>query len=1142
MDYLIVSAESVEDFWVFERGERLLHYHNRTWSVAEKLPQSGTAHRFIRSGENQFICALVDSAYSTHYYEFSGDSWHKMQSVADVPMRKFYRTPEGIVYSFGDWGRLLKFADGSWENFSTPFENHITAMTRDSSGGLWFGVRGEGVYRYYNGQYRYYSTPEDLRYDILQFKWNGNQLLLLGADAQIYGVLGDSISLINSEYRGMEPGRILNTNIQPGFFFQSNGRLYRYTEAKWVGETVPTRQRILSVRVFGEDNLLVTTRDGSIYIRESSPTLYFLDRGTEAYVEGNLLDRSHGAAFIDFNNDALLDLFVQNTGQSQLNRVYLNSGDLVFSEISKFTGLDTLSGATHFTFEDFTKDGLIDAVFATTTPTDNVFRFYRGLSGARFSQYSAVTLSLADVEYLRDMEWYYPDWKARPHLLTVFYYSDKKEPGTTRRIRQTRFGSFLVADTTEKPQFTGWNRNLSMADYDLDGAPDFFISNYWRENRMFLSRQDIEWEEYGIPRLDSTERTNTQSAISIDFDIDGDLDIIEQSEEFGVRLLRNISVSDTFRLEYQSDLLPDIPGKNITHLNSGDFNNDGFPDLLLLARDGMAAIPVILFNERGERFARLDYDLGFIESGIRGTIVGDVDNDGDLDIFGMGDGANHLWMNQLNTQTFLGISLQGSRSPTSGRGAKVWLYRAGFVGESEFLVGYQEAGTSPFENTMQNSSVLHFGLPDTGQYAVRVEFPGGTKKTIGSISAGSRITVQEYNRIFSAVYLLPGALLSMLRNPNLYYYGLLFLLAMSGTYLGTTFGIREYHWNNRLAVLLIIVNYTLFWVLVLILAEEPPALKFGVPLATVLVGHLLPLGLSYQVQRRDRQMAGDAAQEKLLELLRQFQHGEWALSTLNSLLLLTRNVTQKDRLNTKIIEQINDRSEAFRENISPHLREIFKFVTRLDFEPELIEDYGTGIQRIETCLSEVGNPELSTQERHRLYAEIAESILDLKEYLRELRETVFRDFSCDVIAVIHDVTEGLAPVLEMADITLSRRTDTDENLWALIPSYELAGIIDNCVTNAVKASEMAEIRRIEIQVKHVTPKIRILIKDYGQGIADEIREQVFESGFSTFEGTGFGLFQARKTLGKYGGRIEIHETNCNRGTTMLLELNEGVQP
>lgn len=73
---------------------------------------------------------------------------------------------------------------------------------------------------------------------------------------------------------------------------------------------------------------------------------------------------STGATFADVNNDGLLDLYVCKAGKpegsNRHNELFINNGDLTFTESSKEYGLDVKGLSVHAAFFDYDKDGDLD--------------------------------------------------------------------------------------------------------------------------------------------------------------------------------------------------------------------------------------------------------------------------------------------------------------------------------------------------------------------------------------------------------------------------------------------------------------------------------------------------------------------------------------------------------------------------------------------------------------------------------------------------------------------------------------------------------------------------------------------------------------------------------------------------------------
>lgn len=100
----------------------------------------------------------------------------------------------------------------------------------------------------------------------------------------------------------------------------------------------------------------------------------------------------------------------------------------------------------------------------------------------------------------------------------------------------------------------------------------------------------------------------------------------------------------------------------------------------------------------------------------------------------------------------------------------------------------------------------------------------------------------------------------------------------------------------------------------------------------------------------------------------------------------------------------------------------------------------------------------------------------------------------------------------------------------------ISSLLDNILTNAVIHSDRG-CPEIRITASLLDNKVQIRFADDGPGIDGDLKEKVFEPGFTTREKGGLGLYIVKRLMERYGGRIWI-EDNSPRGSVFVLEFNK----
>jgi signal transduction histidine kinase len=96
--------------------------------------------------------------------------------------------------------------------------------------------------------------------------------------------------------------------------------------------------------------------------------------------------------------------------------------------------------------------------------------------------------------------------------------------------------------------------------------------------------------------------------------------------------------------------------------------------------------------------------------------------------------------------------------------------------------------------------------------------------------------------------------------------------------------------------------------------------------------------------------------------------------------------------------------------------------------------------------------------------------------------------------------------------------------------------IQNLLRNAVEAMPGGGTLRISSTLSPNNSTVEIRIQDTGHGIAEQDRERIFQSFFTTkIRGTGLGLTIVQRVLKNHGGEITLEQPEKG-GTLVLVQL------
>jgi len=888
----LIEANSSTDFWV-QCGFNLYHFDNNDWTVFSFLEsRSYIGSNYLILDDANFICVAIAKDYKTHFYTYSNDKWYKYSTIANVPVRNLLKISSDNIWAFGDWGNIYHLVSDSWRQISSPIKNHITCHDYLPAKGIWLGVRSEGIYRFDGDRFVNIPIENYSQQDIQGIQIFDSGQCFAYLEGCIYKFIDNKFKVHDETFINEPLTNFYFDSPEYGIAFGNFGRIFTYDNGVWKKEALPIERNISNAIVFNDDSGILTGEKGLLCIGSGEPRFYFNEMAGSYNVEGSINDRTKGAALIDINEDDFPDLFVLNPSVNQYNRLYLNIPGMPFSDVTRESGLLPASNSFMFAFTDYNKDGRLDGAFMTLESGNLVIRFYDNYGDYRFkprSIFNELIPGNIGGSY-RDFEFVDYDRDNDSDLfLTLYYGKNRSEIGENILLKNRLYGKYIITDSIITKSGYGWNTSSLFSDFNGDDFLDIFISNYWINDKLLIYKNNNYLNE-SDERLPVSEISNSIGALAMDFDNDGDLDIFSVKERGVVEVYGNNGkgyFEDITNSIGFSKLLVDC--QLVRNINCADFNNDGYIDIFLSGKEKGQRNWMFL-NDSARCFVDVSDSVGVKPPYVNATVCGDIDNDGDLDIYGVRDGANVLWVNQIDNRNYLKIIPGGVISSTSGMHAKIWVYDAGHLDEPDHLRGYRQIGSTNFAKNIFNSPAAHFGVIENNKYDVKIRFYGRKTKIFRNVAAGQTLKIKEISGLISYIYRVPSRIVFLLRQAELYYYMLVFIFTIAFVYVTIRSGIKYFRWNITFIFLSVTIYLSIFWLLIIILKENTMFYKYLLPALVVYVGMSVLFISSYQIQKRKIQSLSKSANEELLKSLMIFSHGEWAMSNLNSLQLLCENI------------------------------------------------------------------------------------------------------------------------------------------------------------------------------------------------------------------------------------------------------------
>lgn len=434
----------------------------------------------------------------------------------------------------------------------------------------------------------------------------------------------------------------------------------------------------------------------------------------------------HGVAFADVDADGKLDVFSSNAirEQSLPDMLFINKGSWFLDEAQQRGVSDP--GLTHsIVAADIDNDGDLDGFFANMSVYEDKHdgygrnRLYENNGTGEFSditQWAGISNELNDTRGAIALDinndgWldvYGVNW-GQPNEMYV-------NRGTGQMQRVHRGADGPDGDTSAK-------QGVTAADFDNDGDIDIYVSRREADNWLFVNDGNGYFSERAAEYdVDVGGRTN--GATFADINNDGDLDLFVVNYAPSGGPLPPLYV---FHNNGDGTFTDKTEEYNITasaySVSFGDVDNDADLDMFLLYNDEKqpGATPRVYLNNGQGQFSAITCGVEVPAKDARAAAFGDIDNDGDLDIY-IACKHGHNWLlrnDSSNSNHYIDILCVGPQGDYGGFGSKVTVYEPGHLGNAARILGYQES-VSNYAYLCQNQTALHFGLGAFSSCDVRI--------------------------------------------------------------------------------------------------------------------------------------------------------------------------------------------------------------------------------------------------------------------------------------------------------------------------------------------------------------------------------------------------------------------------------------
>ena len=477
---------------------------------------------------------------------------------------------------------------------------------------------------------------------------------------------------------------------------------------------------------------------------------------------------STGVTFVDVNQDELMDLYVCNSGDingdNKENELFINNGDMTFTESAAKYNLNDKGYSTHASFFDYDKDGDLDVYLLNNS--------YQAIGSFNLRK------------------------------------NERMNHDTLGGDKLMRNDGGVFKDVSDEANIynsvIGFGLGVTVSDFNNDTWQDIFVSNdFFERDYLYINQQDGTFKE-DLPSQINSISAASMGADAADIDNDGNSDLFVTdmlpSEYERLKTVTTFDDWDRYNYNLKNGYHHQFT-RNVLQRNNGngtfseisryagveasdwswgalffDMNNDGNKDLFiangilkdLTNQDYLQYIAnekVIesIVQEDGVNYKEL-IDIipsnkvrnqGYLNNGnlkfeptestglwepsfSNGAAYGDLDNDGDLDLV-----VNNISMpcfvyeNTLSSDNanYIKLDLKRNGSSSKALGSKV------IVTSGEIKYTYENMPTRGFQSSMD--PIINVGVGSATSVDVTIKWSSGRTTEMKDVAVNQMLSIDE---------------------------------------------------------------------------------------------------------------------------------------------------------------------------------------------------------------------------------------------------------------------------------------------------------------------------------------------------------------------------------------------------------------